>query len=88
MSVLEVGDELSATLGPETYFPIKFNGFTVGPVAARTRVREGETGEQAWLRLHRFCDELFQAEFDISSRRYIDRLKEVGKLIEKHKIVE
>jgi hypothetical protein len=88
MSVLEVGDELSASLGPETFAPIAYNTFTVGPVRASTKVREGETGEQAWLRLHRFCEELFQAEFEISSLRYIEHLKELRVLVDKHKVTQ
>ena len=86
MLALEVGDALSVTLGPETFTPVKYNTFTVGPITAKTNVRDGETGEQAWQRLHRFCDELFEVEFQITSKRYVDRLKELGAIIEQHKV--
>jgi hypothetical protein len=86
MLALEVGDELGVQLGPETFSPVKYNTFVVGPISAKTKVREGETGEQAWQRLHRFCDELFEVEFQITSKRYVDRLKELGALIENHKV--
>jgi hypothetical protein len=77
-SMLQVGDSLSLTVGPDTYFPIKFNGFTVGPIAASTKVRDGENGADAWLRLHRFVDELFAAEFEIRKVEYFRNLQTVG----------
>lgn len=75
---LDAGDTVDATVGKETFYPIKFNGFDVGPVRVTTKVREGETGDDAFLRARGSAEAMFLAEFDLKLRDYFKRLERVG----------
>lgn len=75
---LDAGDTVDATIGKETFYPIKFNGFDVGPIRVTTTVREGETGDDAFLRARGSAEAMFLAEFDLKLRDYFKRLERVG----------
>lgn len=76
---LRPGEKLLVTLGPQKFFPVKFNGFEVGPFAAELTVREGETGEQTFLRAHSMLSRLDEAEFALSWDRCKQRLRKIEK---------
>lgn len=75
---LQAGDRLGVSIGKETYFPIKFNGFDVGPVSIETTVREGESGADAYLRVRGAAEAIFQAEYEVKVKDYFDRLRKTG----------
>lgn len=70
------GDVITLTIGPETYFPIRFNGFAVGPITMSTRVSIGESGRQAYLRLKRALEALLREEFETAAKRFFARSTE------------
>lgn len=71
------GDTFTVTTGQETYYPVKYNGYTVGPVSHTTSVRAGESAEDAWMRASLVCELLFEAEFQVKTELYFKRLREV-----------
>lgn len=75
---LDIGDAVTITLGKETFFPEKYNGFDVGPLSATVRLRAGETLDELWLRAHRVLDVMFEAEFELKNRQWRPRLGEAG----------
>jgi hypothetical protein len=83
---LGVGEEVEVTRGKETFFPVKFNGFDVGPISVRVVRREEETGEEAYIRAATSAAVMFQAEFDLKLAQYFDRLRGVNKRVEQLKI--
>jgi uncharacterized Zn finger protein (UPF0148 family) len=60
----DVGEEVTVTWGEETFQPVQFNTFHVGPFTTNTRVRPGETRvqamERAYAELEAFAEEIFE----------------------------
>ena len=77
-TLLSVGDEVTVTAGRETYTPIRFHTFEVGPFAVTTRVRQGETGQQAFERATRFLQRLFVVEHEKKLAQFLERVRETG----------
>jgi len=71
------GGAIEVACGKETFFPIKYNGFDVGPVTVRTQIRAGETARQACARAAAAARVMFASEFDLKLGDYLDRLGEV-----------
>ena len=82
---LAVGDEVRLSYGPETFSPIKYNTFTVGPITASTRVLPGETGDAAFLRLSKTLHAMYEAQFATCSEQFLERIREVNTLVEARK---
>lgn len=51
----EQPDEVTACFAEERFSPIQYQSFGVGPFWAKTRVRAGETTEQALMRAYEAC---------------------------------
>jgi len=83
---LERGDAVEVTVGKETFFPVKFNGFDVGPVTAKTTVRDRETPEDAYVRAATAAEVMFAAQFDVKMRQYFERFERVGDETDRRKI--
>jgi hypothetical protein len=79
---LDPGDPVRVTIGKETFFPIKFNGFDVGPVEASTTVRGDETPEDAYVRAATAAEVMFAAQFEVKMRQYFERLARVDEGVE------
>jgi len=47
-----VGDEITVTVGAQTFSPVRYNSFTVGPFSMKTIVKENETLDEAFARAH------------------------------------
>ena len=52
---LDVGDEVTAIWATEKFAPVQYQSFDVGPFIVRTKVREGETGIEAFKRAYAAC---------------------------------
>lgn len=81
------GDEVELSYGGGTFTPVKFCSFIVPPVTARTRVREGETGEQARARLLAFLratsDELYGEQLKLFLARVEESAREADRAAER-----
>lgn len=67
---LSEGERLTLTVGKESYSPIKYQSFEVGPFQTTIIVRAGETASQAVQRGYRVLLELQEAEFQLAWGRH------------------
>jgi len=70
---------VAVTVGPETYSPIKYNSFTVGPITVGCDIKPGETIEGAYIRAHIQAAALLECEYKLSLARHFGRLKDAVK---------
>lgn len=52
---VEEADTVTATFGEEKFSPIQYQSFAVGPFFAKTKVKPGESLEQALGRAYEAC---------------------------------
>lgn len=71
------GDHFVVTVGEEKFFPVKFQGFTVGPVSFETVVGPGEDAAAAYSRASAVAHAMFEAEFQMKRVDYWRRLGQV-----------
>lgn len=71
---LDVGDEVVATFAPEKFAPIQFHSFDIGPFIAKTKVREGETGEEAMQRAYNVARNFARKTFPEKRDEFFDRV--------------
>jgi len=72
------GTTVTATWAEEQFQPVQFNSFRVGPFAASTQVRAGETIAQATVRLHAELDVAAQQILRDKSAAYLRSLKGIA----------
>lgn len=77
MNGLVYGETVSATWGEEQFSPKQFHSFRVGPFSATTRLRQGETRQQALERLNAELREFAEAE---KRRKYEGYMKSVAEM--------
>ena len=77
---LSPGDTLTVTMGAETFSPVQYHPFTVGPFTATTTIRPGETASDASIRVYDLLSVLFRHEFDMKAREHNDRSHEAAAL--------
>lgn len=70
---LDVGDVLEVTVGKETFSPVKYHTFDVGPVTVRGSVRDGEDALGAYMRLYESALVLFSTEFEAKCKAFFGR---------------
>ena len=70
---------MSVTLGSETFSPVKYNTFSVGPITVRVKVRQGEGAADAYARARRMAEVAFEAEFELKRQGVAQRHEEVGR---------
>ena len=73
------GDEVSVTFGEETFSPVQYNSFRIGPFFYKTRVHKGETPEQAFDRANAYVTRMAQRAFKEKMETYFGHLREAGK---------
>jgi len=72
------GTTVTVTWAEEQFQPVAFNTFRVGPFAASTQVRAGETIAQATVRLHVELDVAAQQILHEKSAAYLRSLKGIA----------
>ena len=72
---LVAGDEVTWTAGKETFCPIKFHVFEVGPVTASTRVRPGESAADALTRVREFATTAWDIEYEEKLAGHLERVR-------------
>lgn len=75
---VDPGDKLTFTIGAETYAPVPYNTFTVGPFSATVTVRKGEDLAETYMRAYRFLATVFEAELVLKKKHFWDRMAEAG----------
>lgn len=69
------GDRVLVTIGKQILYPVKYNGFEVGPLSLEVQLDPGETFEAAYQRARLVLAQLFEAEYDLQLRAFKDRLE-------------
>lgn len=82
---LSAGDEVRVQIGPEVFSPIRYHTFTVGPVSVSTKVRPGESAEEAHVRAWSIAEVAFEAQFSTCLQQFLDRVREVHSHTERNK---
>ena len=74
-------DELTLTVtwGEETFQPVQFHGFRVGPLTATAKVSEGQSIAAVYRELWLELDALGRAQFKEKLAGMLDRIKQCGK---------
>lgn len=68
------GEPVTSTWGEELYSPVQFNTFRVGPFSATTKIRSGETREDALARVNRDLDAIAKVERAKKTKDFLDSL--------------
>lgn len=82
---LQEGDEIAFTFGAETFSPVKYNTFSVGPFTIKSVVRPGESAKDAYVRIRTAAGVMFEAEFEFKKKDFFARLAEVEAESKAHK---
>lgn len=80
-SLVDEGDRLRVVIGRETFSPVKYNTFDVGPLEMTVTVRRGESAADAFLRARVVLEQLFDAELATRIREFVDHLDEARKRV-------
>lgn len=75
---LDPGDKFTFTMGHESYSPVPYNSYSVGPFSVVITIRKGEGLEDAYLRAYQFLAQVFQIDFEIKRKQFFQRLGESG----------
>ena len=78
-SWLDDGDEVSWTAGRETFCPVKFHSFEVGPVTVTTRVRPRESAKEAIARAKAVALDAWPAEYEAKLAGHLARIRDAAK---------
>lgn len=74
----DAGDKFTFTFGAESFSPVAYNSFTVGPFSATVTVRKGEGVEDVYLRAYQILQQIFEVEFKLKRKQYFQHLGESG----------
>lgn len=72
------GEYVDVTWGEELFSPVQYNSFRVGPFSRRTRVRPGETEDQAFERVYRQLEAMAAKTHERKSKVFLTKLREAG----------
>lgn len=72
-------ETVTVVYGEENFFPAKYQGFTVGPYTYTTKVKLGETPDNAVLRANKVLHDLADALFTRKRNAFIARLETLHK---------
>ena len=74
-----VGDEFEITWGEESYTPIPYNTFKIGPFSTKIKVLPGETHEAAFKRGYLLLENLAKNSFKRKRQIFANNIKENSK---------
>jgi hypothetical protein len=74
---LDVGDELTIVWGEEKYSPKPYMNFAVGPIYAKSKVRAGETAEEAHARVWKWLEARAREQFNSQLNRFRINLQDL-----------
>ena len=79
--MVDDGDEVSVTVGAETFCPIKFHAFVVGPVTVSVRVRKGEDSISAVARAKAIARAAWDAEYEEKLEEHPGRVRQASESV-------
>lgn len=68
-------DTLTVTYGEETFSPIPYNTFRVGPISVAIELHVGETIEQAHFRAWEFLKKAANKEYEEKASAFLEKVK-------------
>lgn len=77
---VEDADRVSVNWGEEVFCPVPYQSFRLGPFFMSTKVRPGETPEQALTRAWEHLDAYARSMFIAKRNGFISRLRESGEI--------
>lgn len=69
-------DKISVTAGQETFSPIPYHSFTIGPVTIETTIADGETMEQAYERAYALAAKLLKSQYEPKLEEFFELQKQ------------
>jgi hypothetical protein len=73
--------EVSVQLGPNTYSPVKYNTFTVGPVRVVMQVGAGDDPVVVYKRAHKLALSMYVVEYESALIRYMADIRKASRTI-------
>lgn len=74
---LDEGDIIHVTWGAEKYSPRQYMNFDVGPISATTKIRLGESAEEAHERVWKWLEAQARKEFIAKHSQFLLNLQEL-----------
>lgn len=75
------GFEITLTRGPNTYSPVKYNTFTVGPVSVRVQPGDQEALTDTYARADRLVGALYDLEYARALQTYMQDLRRTAETV-------
>jgi len=72
---LGAGATITVTIGKEVFWPVKHNGFEVGPISVAITVGTGESARDAYVRARTVAATMFEAEFELRRVQFFNHLE-------------
>lgn len=70
------GDTIAVTWGAQTFSPVPFNSFTVGPFSITTTIGDNETAKQTYDRAKAYLDKLASVEYVAQRNHYYAKIEQ------------
>jgi hypothetical protein len=74
---LDEGEEITVVWGEEKYSPKPYMNFAVGPIYAKTKLRPGETADEAHARVWKWLEARAREQFNSQLNRFRINLQEL-----------
>jgi hypothetical protein len=71
-------ESFAVTMGSETFSPISYNSFTVGPFSLTVRIMRGESFEGAFDTAMEKLEALFKREYETKLAEHLERVKKAA----------
>lgn len=75
---MEAGDTVTLTRGAESFSPLEYQSFDVGPFAVTVRLRDGESHDCAVARGTAVLDEIARREYEAAVTRFESRVEDLA----------
>jgi hypothetical protein len=75
---LDDGDQVTWTVGKETFCPVKFHAFEVGPISVTTRVRPREATGAALARARAVANVAWNEEYEEKLAGHLERVRQAS----------
>lgn len=69
------GDSITVTWGVQTFSPVSYNSFSVGPFSITTVIKDDETSKQAYERAWAYLTKLAEASYLLARAAYYDKIE-------------
>jgi len=74
-------DIIEVTRGAETFSPVDYHSFSIGPLRMTTRVGALETPEQAYDRAFKYLEAMARKQYVERATNFANRMKEIHEVV-------